>query len=290
MPRVPSGHYAVEEVHAEVNRLENVARCADPHQVARLIGGHIRFYRVDDAVHLLGFLADRQTADGVTVAVQFRDLLHMTDTQILISSALIDPEQHLVAVDGGIHGIQSCHFRLTAHQPTVGTRDAVLDILIRGRVLDALVERHGNGGREVRLDLHTFFRPHEDALAVDMGLEVDPLLFDFPQSCEGKDLKPAAIGEDGAIPVHEFMESPHIVNEVVARSDMEVVGIGQFDLTADLPQFHRIHAAFDCGAGPDVHKHGCLDISVDGMQNASSRSPVLLQQFKFFLHGFPFFE
>ena len=40
-----------------------------------------------------------------------------------------------------------------------------------------------------------------------MGGEGDALLLDLAQLCQGKDLKAAAVGEDGAIPAHEPVQS-----------------------------------------------------------------------------------
>ena len=98
--RIAAGHDAVEQVDAAVDRLDNVDRCANPHQVARLVLGHIGFNLLDDVVHHRRRLAHRQTADGVAVAVDLRNLLHVLDAQIVKGGALVDAEQHLVRVDG----------------------------------------------------------------------------------------------------------------------------------------------------------------------------------------------
>ena len=87
---VAGGHDAIEEIHAHVNRLKNIAGRTDAHQVSRLVLGHIRLHHVDDAVHILRCLTDGQAADGVTVQVHLGDLFHVIDTQILIRRALID--------------------------------------------------------------------------------------------------------------------------------------------------------------------------------------------------------
>ena len=58
----------------------------------------MRLYRVDDAVHLLCLLTDGKSADGVTVEVKLCDLVHMLNSKILIRSALIYTEEHLIFV------------------------------------------------------------------------------------------------------------------------------------------------------------------------------------------------
>ena len=52
-------------------------------------------------------------------------------------------------------------------------------------------------------------------------------------------------------------------------------------------KIHRRYSALYCGAGADVHKNGCLNVPVDGMQAAASCSALLFYQVKhcFFLSG-----
>ena len=56
-----------------------------------------------------------------------------------------------------------------------------------------LVEGHGDGGAQIGLDLHTLLRPHEDLVAVDVGVEVNALLLDLAEACQGKHLEAAGI-------------------------------------------------------------------------------------------------
>ena len=130
VPRVSAGHHAVEEIDPQMHRLQNVAGRSHPHQVARLVNRHVRLHGVDNPVHLLGLLANRQPADGVAVAIQFGNLLHVLNAQVLIRPALVDAEQHLVTVDGGIQRVQARHFRFATHQPAVGPRNAVRNVFV----------------------------------------------------------------------------------------------------------------------------------------------------------------
>ena len=61
--------------------------------------------RVDDVVHHLRRLADRKTADGVAIAVNLCNLLHVPDAQIFKGRTLIDAEKHLPRVDGIRQGV-----------------------------------------------------------------------------------------------------------------------------------------------------------------------------------------
>ncbi len=76
MAGVAGRHDAVKEVHAPGHRLDDVDG-VPTHEVAGLVLGHVGLHRVDDLVHHLRRLAHRQSADGVAVAVELGDLLHM---------------------------------------------------------------------------------------------------------------------------------------------------------------------------------------------------------------------
>ena len=65
-----------------------------------------------------------------------------------------------------------------------------------------------------------------------MGGEGDALLRYLTQAGQRKDLKSAAVGEDGAIPVHKPVQSAQLPHHPVSRPQVEVVGVGQLDLTA----------------------------------------------------------
>ena len=57
-----------------------------------------------------------------------------------------------------------------------------------------LIERHGNGRRQIGLDLHTFLRSHKDLVSVNMGTEGYALFLDLAKTGKGKYLKAAGIG------------------------------------------------------------------------------------------------
>ena len=100
MAGIAAGHDAVKQIHAAGNGLDHVARGTDTHQIADLILGHIRFHLADHLVHYLSRLTHGQTADGVAVQLQLRDLLHVLYTQVSKGAALIDAEQQLIGVGG----------------------------------------------------------------------------------------------------------------------------------------------------------------------------------------------
>ena len=126
------------------------------------------------------------------------------------------------------------------------------------RVWRAFVEKHDDVGAQVALDFHGSLRADECRCAIQVVLEMHPLLGDFAELREGENLKPSAVRQDRAIPRHETMQTPKAGDELFARPDMEVVGIPQNDLRAQATQFvrtHRLHS----GLGPDRHEDRCLD-------------------------------
>ena len=50
---------------------------------------------------------------------------------------------------------------------------------------------------------------------------------------EAEDLEAAAVGEDGAVPVHEAVQAAQLGDELVAGPQGEVVGVAEDDLRAD---------------------------------------------------------
>ena len=181
MARVAAGHHAIEKVNTAVHRFQNVKGGTDTHQVTRLILWHMGLYRIDNTVHLLGFLTHGKAADRIAVKIKRGDLFHVIDTQILINTTLIDAKQHLLLVYGIRQCVQAFHFRLAAHQPAVGTLDGLLHIFVGRGVFNALVKRHCDGGSKVRLDLHTLLGAHKNALAVYVRGKIYTLFGDSTQ-------------------------------------------------------------------------------------------------------------
>ena len=92
-------HDTVEKVHAARDGFDDVPRCADAHQVARLVGRHIGLDGGNGIIHLLCRLPHREAADRITGQIEVCDLLHMLNAQIVKNGALIDAEEHLAGID-----------------------------------------------------------------------------------------------------------------------------------------------------------------------------------------------
>ena len=232
--RVSRGHNAVKEVNASVYRLQNVDGRTDTHQITRLVLGHKGLNGLDDMIHDFRFFADGKTAERIAGEIEFGDTLHMVDTDIVIRTALVDTEEHLIFIDGFGQGIESCHFVLTTRKPTGRAVNGCLHVIAGRGIFDAFVKRHRNGRRDVGLDLHAFLRSHKNTSAVYVRCELYAFLTDLAELREGEYLKAAAIRQNGSVPIEKLVDAAHIADNVVTRTNVEMVGIGELDLTADL--------------------------------------------------------
>ena len=186
----------------------------------------------------------------------------MLHPQIVKGAALVDAEQQLVRIGGETFIFQPGHLRLAAGQPAHGALTAGLCIVVLGGVLHALIEGHGNGGTEIRLDLHALFRAHEDLVAVQMGMEGHALFGDVAQLGETEHLESAAVGEDGAVPAGELVQAAQLCHQLVPRTQVQVVGVAQHHLAANVLQVKGGQTALDGGGGGHVHERGRLHRAV----------------------------
>ena len=258
MAGIPGGHHAVEEVYAPPDRLHNIGRSAHAHKIPGLVLRRIGQGHVQNAVHDLCLLPYRQTADAVALAVHLGALLHTPDPQVFIGAALVDAEEHLAGIHAVRQGVEAVMLRLAPPEPADCTLTGLLHVIIGGRVFHTLVEGHGNIAAQVGLDTHGLLRPHEDSPAIDVGGKCDALLGDLPQPCQGKYLKASGVRQDGAVPVHHFMEPSQCLHHAVSGAKMKVVGVGQLDLAFEVPQIVGAHRALDGPLGAYIHKDGGL--------------------------------
>ena len=93
----------------------------------------------------------------------------------------------------------------------------------------AFVEGHDHIGAQGVLDLDRFFRTEEQRFTADMGPEGDPFLRNLTQLAETEHLKPAAVGQYPAIPVHKAVQPPCLPDDLMTRTEIEMVRIAQND-------------------------------------------------------------
>ena len=81
----------------------------------------------------------------------------------------------------------------------------------------------------------------------------------------------SAVGQDGAVPVHEPLKSAEPFYDFVSGAEMKMIGVAQFDLTLKSLQIIGGESAFDGRRCRDVHKSRHLDRTVNGLKAAASR-------------------
>src|SRR4051812_28027431 len=86
-----------------------------------------------------------------------------------------------------------------------------------GRKFRAFIKGHDNIRSESTLDLHGFFRRDEMLGSVDVRLERDSIFSELINIGERKNLIAAGIGENRTRPAHPFMESTHLLHELMTR-------------------------------------------------------------------------
>ena len=219
----------------------------------------MRLHHVDHLVHDLGRLANRQAADGEAVAVDLGDLLHVPGPQVGKRRALVDAEEHLPGVHRIRQTVEAVVLCLAPLQPAQSPLTAGLGVLIGSGVLHALVEGHGDVAAQIGLDLHGLLGAHENLVPIDVGGEIHALLLDLPQRRQGKHLEPAGVRQDRAVPVHELVKASHLPHDLIAGTQVQMVGVAQLDLAAHFFQIVGGDAALDGGLGAHVHENRRLD-------------------------------
>ena len=204
----------------------------------------------------------------------------MIHPDIGVGAALIDAPEHLAGVDRVGKGIEPGVFRLAPHQPAISAVYALLHIVPGGRILNALVKGHANVAAQIGLDLHTLLRPHKNLMTVNVGGEGDTLLLDLSQRCQTEHLKSPGIRENRSIPGHELMQSTHLPDNLIRGAQMQMVGIAQLHLTADVLQILRTQGSLDGSLCADIHKNRCLHGAMGTGKYAATRLALCFLEFK----------
>ena len=125
----------------------------------------------------------------------------------------------------------------------------------------AFVEGHDDVGAEVLLNGNGLLGREAMRRAVDVTLERHAVIVDLAGLCQREDLKAARVGEHGAVPLHERMQAAHIAHEFVAGTQVEMIGIAQYECSVDiLKMFGR--ESLDCGLRTNGREDRCEEVTV----------------------------
>ena len=115
-------------------------------------------------------------------------------------------------------------------------------------------------------------------MAVEVRGKGHALLGDLAQLCEAEHLKSAAVGEDGAVPAGKLVQTAHLCHQLVARTQMQMVGVAEHDLRTDVLQVMGRQAALDGAGGGNILECGGLHRAVYGLELAPPGVVLLLEQ------------
>ena len=235
---------------------------------------------VDGGEHLLARFADGQSADGVAGQIHCDQPAGAAGAQIGEDAALDDAEKGLRRTVGAL-GSELEMALQAALGPAQGHLHRFPCVLASAGEGGALVEDHDDIGAQAVFDLHDLFGGEQVVRAVQVGLETDALFLNLVEFAQAEDLVAAAIGEDGTSPVHEAVQAAGPIDQLVAGTQVEVVGIAQNDAGVELFQI-LLGQGLDRGPGADRHEDRSLHRAVRGVEQAgaSPGAAVLGDDFK----------
>ena len=271
---VTCGVNTVEEIDSPVDCLEDVGRSSDTHQIDGFVRRKLGYNVLENVVHLLMRFADCESADRVPREIKLPDAACMFHSDIVIYAALIDAEEHLMRVDGVFTGVELAHLVPAAHEPPRSPRHRLGDICLLCCARRTFVKCHRYGRSEVRLDLHALLGAHLDEPSVYVGVKGHSLFFDPAQTGEREHLKSAGVGKDRTVPVHELPKTAHLSHDLVAGTNVEVVGIAKLNLCTEPRKVNRGNGALDGSHSSHIHKNRCFDRTVNGFESGAFGATV----------------
>ena len=110
-----------------------------------------------------------------------------------------------------------------------------------------------------------------------MGVKINALFLYLSKSRQGKYLKTAGIRQNRPVPVHEFMKSAKLLNQLVTGSHVQMVGVGQLYLCSDFLQIVGRYGSLYRPHSSHIHENRCLDSSMDGFHLCPFRASVFVK-------------
>src|SRR5450755_814932 len=138
-----------------------------------------------------------------------------------------------------------------------------------GWILRAFIECHNDVCAESDLNLHRLFRTEKVGRSIEVRPEGDAFFANFAKIVEAENLEAAGVGEDGAIPRHEAMQTAHLANGLDSGTQIKMVGIGQENLDAEFFQY-ILRNTFDGCQRSNRHEDRRFDLSVRSDEFASA--------------------
>ena len=106
--------------------------------------------------------------------------------------------------------------------------------------------------------------------AVDMAAEGAALLLDFAAVGQREDLETAAVGEQGALPAVELVQSAGGTQYLHAGAQVEVVCVAEDDFGVDLLAQFALVYGLDAAGGAHGHEDRGRDVAVVGVEHGGA--------------------
>ena len=107
--------------------------------------------------------------------------------------------------------------------------------------------------------------------AVEVRAEAHTFIGDLPQFRETENLVAAGIGEDRAVPRHEFVQAAEFADERMPRPQIQMIRVSKDDLRAE--RFQRfLRQALHRGRRAHGHEHRRFNHSVRRFQLPEART------------------
>src|SRR4249919_1049058 len=268
--RVARRHHAVEHVDTARHRLDQVLRPPDAHQVTGAIDRQLWTGMFEHRVSFgLGF-TDGQATDRVAVEPDRLEALERLRAQRMMHATLDDAEQRRVVAFVRAPA---------AFGPAQAELHRCACDVFRRRIRRALVEDHDDVRLQHALDAHAFLGSEEHGRSIGRRGEGDAGLGDLPSMCQREHLEAARIGEDRAAPASESVQPSVRLDDVEARTQVQMEGVAEDDLGTQRAQLLRQHA-LDRAVGAHRHESRGLDGAAREREAAAARGAVGGEQFE----------
>ena len=214
----------------------------------------------------MGF-ADRQPADGVSGKIQIDERVRVLAAQRRVRAALHDAEKHLprgVAVAARNNRASGAPNRACARPlrargiPPQGASMHSSSTMMMSAPSAISISSAFSGERKCS-------EPSR------CERNVTPSSATLRRLAQAENLKAARIGEDRARPGHESVQAAHVANQLVPGTQIEMVGIRENDLRAEVFEILLRLAFYRCG-GAHGHEGGRFDHAVRSGQAAEARA------------------
>src|SRR5258705_7262436 len=276
-PRVARRQHAVEHVDAARDALPEVLGRAGAHQIARLRLGEAARGLAGDVIHKVDRLADAQSSDRVALEADPDGGLGALVAQVLENPTLHDAELRLPGVGGpDVTRLAVANLlepRATPRGPAHRAFHRSRRFVLRRGEREALVEDHRDVGAQARLDVRRAFRRQQVWRAVEVRPELRALFRNLAPLRETEHLVAAAVGQHGMRPADEAVQAPAPGDQLVAGTQIQVIGVAEDHLRACLLEVTVAHG-LDASLRAHGHERGGLDDPVGRAKFAEASGTV----------------